>query len=138
MGGERKASRNAKRRQRLGAWKPQARVRRSSQREIHDGLRTGDVEDAARIAEVPRIAAVDLFCGAGGLTRGLENVGIEVRLGVDLDKRCEFPYTRNNTHDPPQQDRPHPFSRIDHTFGTLDAVVIWLGGASISEAFDEF
>ncbi|CAA2140053.1 DNA cytosine methyltransferase [Methylobacterium bullatum] len=44
----------------------------------------------------PRISAVDLFCGAGGLTHGLEKVGIEVRLGVDLDPHCEYPYTQNN------------------------------------------
>jgi DNA (cytosine-5)-methyltransferase 1 len=43
----------------------------------------------------PVIAAVDLFCGAGGLTKGLEDAGIEVRLGVDLDPACEYPYERN-------------------------------------------
>ncbi|MFZ4436847.1 MAG: DNA cytosine methyltransferase [Syntrophales bacterium] len=42
------------------------------------------------------ISAVDLFCGAGGLTKGLENAGIEVRLGIDVDPACEFPYTANN------------------------------------------
>jgi DNA (cytosine-5)-methyltransferase 1 len=39
---------------------------------------------------------VDLFCGAGGLTRGLENAGIDVALGVDIDPDCEFPYVANN------------------------------------------
>lgn len=43
-----------------------------------------------------KIRAVDLFCGAGGLTRGLENTGIEVALGIDLDPVCEYPYTQNN------------------------------------------
>ena len=43
-----------------------------------------------------RIVAVDLFCGAGGLTKGLEDAGIEVTLGVDLDPACEFPYGHNN------------------------------------------
>lgn len=42
------------------------------------------------------ISAVDLFCGAGGLTRGLEKAGIDVRLGVDVDPACEYPYTANN------------------------------------------
>ena len=42
------------------------------------------------------ICAVDLFCGAGGLTRGLKNAGINVRLGVDVDPACEFPYSFNN------------------------------------------
>jgi len=42
------------------------------------------------------VSAVDLFCGAGGLTKGLENIGISVRLGVDIDPSCEFPYASNN------------------------------------------
>lgn len=44
-----------------------------------------------------RIAGVDLFCGAGGLTRGLEKAGVKVTLGVDLDPECEFPYEANNS-----------------------------------------
>ena len=42
------------------------------------------------------IRGVDLFCGAGGLTRGLEDAGIEVGLGIDADPACEYPYTTNN------------------------------------------
>lgn len=42
------------------------------------------------------INAVDLFCGAGGLTCGLQNAGINVALGVDLDKACAYPFTKNN------------------------------------------
>lgn len=43
-----------------------------------------------------KIHAVDLFCGVGGLTRGLQNAGIDVRLGVDVDPACKYPYTANN------------------------------------------
>lgn len=46
-----------------------------------------------------KIKAIDLFCGAGGLTRGLEDVGIEVVKGVDIDPACEYPYTKNNDAD---------------------------------------
>src|SRR5438309_2028718 len=42
------------------------------------------------------IKAIDLFCGAGGLTRGLEAAGIEVVMGVDVDPACEYPFTANN------------------------------------------
>jgi DNA (cytosine-5)-methyltransferase 1 len=53
-----------------------------------------------RKAKLKEIAAsirgVDLFCGAGGLTKGLEAAGIDVRLGVDIDPACEYPYTANN------------------------------------------
>lgn len=43
-----------------------------------------------------RISAVDLFSGAGGLTHGLASAGINVRVGVDVDPACEYPYTKNN------------------------------------------
>ena len=36
------------------------------------------------------------FLRRGGLTRGLENAGIDVRLGIDIDPACEYPYTENN------------------------------------------
>jgi DNA (cytosine-5)-methyltransferase 1 len=42
------------------------------------------------------IYAVDLFCGAGGLTHGLINAGVKVRLGIDIDPACEYPYKENN------------------------------------------
>ena len=41
------------------------------------------------------IAAVDLFCGAGGLTIGLEAAGIPVVEGVDIDPKCEYAYSHN-------------------------------------------
>jgi DNA (cytosine-5)-methyltransferase 1 len=41
-------------------------------------------------------AAVDLFCGAGGLTRGLLDAGIPVAAGYDVDEACRFPYEHNN------------------------------------------
>jgi DNA (cytosine-5)-methyltransferase 1 len=43
-----------------------------------------------------KIAAVDLFCGVGGLTHGLIRAGVDVRLGVDLDPACRFPIETNN------------------------------------------
>lgn len=42
------------------------------------------------------IKAVDLFCGAGGLTHGLARSGIDVTLGVDIDPACKFPFEANN------------------------------------------
>ncbi|MFD1513468.1 DNA cytosine methyltransferase [Halomarina rubra] len=43
-----------------------------------------------------RVSAVDLFCGAGGLTCGLESAGISVEAGVDYEEACEYPYETNN------------------------------------------
>lgn len=39
---------------------------------------------------------VDLFCGVGGLTCGLEKAGLNVVAGYDLDASCEYTYTHNN------------------------------------------
>lgn len=40
--------------------------------------------------------AVDLFCGIGGLTHGLDRSGIEVCAGFDIDESCRFVYEANN------------------------------------------
>ncbi len=43
-----------------------------------------------------KIVAVDLFCGAGGLTYGLERAGIDVKLGIDIDPACGHPIEKNS------------------------------------------
>ncbi len=43
-----------------------------------------------------RIAAIDLFCGVGGLTHGMVKAGIPVVAGIDLDPACKFPFEANN------------------------------------------
>lgn len=43
-----------------------------------------------------KIVAVDIFCGVGGLTRGLLNSGIEVVAGYDIDPACKYAYEHNN------------------------------------------
>lgn len=42
------------------------------------------------------IVAVDLFCGVGGLTHGLQKSGINVVAGYDIDENCRLPYEANN------------------------------------------
>ena len=42
-----------------------------------------------------KIEAVDLFCGAGGLSLGLHKAGIKVKAGVDFELACEFPFEAN-------------------------------------------
>lgn len=53
-------------------------------------------EGSCKPGTKPDLVAVDLFCGAGGLTRGLEKAGIRVALGVDCDPACAFPFEYNN------------------------------------------
>ena len=42
------------------------------------------------------ISAVDLFCGVGGLTYGLQQAGIKVVAGLDIDETCKYPFEENN------------------------------------------
>lgn len=41
-------------------------------------------------------SVVDLFCGVGGLTKGLELAGLNVIAGVDINETCKFAYEANN------------------------------------------
>ena len=41
------------------------------------------------------VAAIDLFCGAGGLSRGLQDGGVRVVAGIDVDPACRYPYETN-------------------------------------------
>ncbi len=42
------------------------------------------------------IVAVDLFCGAGGLTYGLRQAGVTVKLGIDIDGTSKKTFEENN------------------------------------------
>ena len=42
------------------------------------------------------IVAIDIFCGVGGLTYGLNKSGIKVVAGVDIDEKCKFAFEENN------------------------------------------
>lgn len=41
------------------------------------------------------VVAVDLFCGAAGLSFGLQQSGIKIAAGVDLDPACRYPFEEN-------------------------------------------
>lgn len=38
---------------------------------------------------------IDLFCGAGGLSAGLQNAGFTIKIGVDIDKQALYTYGKN-------------------------------------------
>lgn len=42
------------------------------------------------------LKAVDFFCGAGGMTYGLSQAGIDVLAGIDIDINCKETYELNN------------------------------------------
>lgn len=43
-----------------------------------------------------KIEAIDLFCGAGGLSHGLAEAGVKVVAGIDLDPACAHPFEVNH------------------------------------------
>jgi DNA (cytosine-5)-methyltransferase 1 len=43
----------------------------------------------------PKVVAIDLFCGAGGLSKGLQDAGISVVAGIDIDPACMYPFESN-------------------------------------------
>ncbi len=42
------------------------------------------------------VSAVDMFCGVGGLTYGLQQAGINVVAGLDVDQTCKYAFEENN------------------------------------------
>lgn len=46
--------------------------------------------------QIMKIEAIDLFCGIGGLTYGLQQADINVLAGLDNDKSCAYSYEKNN------------------------------------------
>lgn len=62
---------------------------------------------------------VDYFCGAGGLTRGMLNGGIDVVLGIDVDARCRESYVHNND--------PAEFETLDIRDCGFDIVSSYIG-----------
>lgn len=43
-----------------------------------------------------KVVAIDLFCGVGGLTHGMQKAGIKVIAGYDSDPSCKYAYETNN------------------------------------------
>jgi DNA (cytosine-5)-methyltransferase 1 len=42
------------------------------------------------------VYGIDVYCGAGGLSYGLQKAGVRIAAGIDLDPISEFPFTWNN------------------------------------------
>lgn len=79
-----------------------------------------DNSDSIDVADRPVV--VDLFCGAGGLSYGLQAAGLEIAAGVDLDPSCKFAIEANTTG---------KFICADVTEVTEAQVKKWFGGASV-------
>lgn len=79
------------------------------------------------------VAAVDLFCGAGGLTYGLEQAGISVEAGIDNERDGKYPYEANTGADFLDVDAyalgKHP-ERVARHFPSWEADVTVLGACA--------
>lgn len=64
--------------------------------QLGTGNASGTAESQQSPVSLKSIAAVDLFCGAGGLTHGMLNAGVPVVAGVDFDEACRHPYEANH------------------------------------------
>ena len=72
-----------------------------------------------------QVEVIDLFCGVGGLTKGLSNAGLNVIAGFDNDKTCKYAYSHNNKSDFYLKDiRNVPSSFIDNLFSKNSLKVI--------------
>jgi DNA (cytosine-5)-methyltransferase 1 len=72
--------------------------------------------------KLPRVRVVDLFCGAGGLSLGLQRAGLEIAAGCDLDPACQFAYERNVKA---------PFHKRDVAELTAEELTAWYGQVDI-------
>lgn len=56
----------------------------------------GFTERKKMLSKTNQLAAIDVFCGVGGLTYGLKKAGIPVLAGFDIDENCKYAYEKNN------------------------------------------
>jgi DNA (cytosine-5)-methyltransferase 1 len=71
------------------------------------------------------VVAVDLFCGIGGLTHGLEKAGVNVVAGLDCDTTCEYAYNENNNaRFIPADVSTYPASDIKKLFGNAKTRIL--------------
>ena len=71
------------------------------------------------------ISAVDLFCGVGGLKYGLQQAGINVVAGLDIDETCKYPFEEN-----------HPFQE-NNKAEFISKDICKFTGAELSELYPE-
>ena len=69
---------------------------RVSKRAAYFGILYSMTNTAKAKNTLNKVAVIDLFCGIGGLTHGLQRKGFQVVAGIDNDPKCEYGYIANN------------------------------------------
>jgi DNA (cytosine-5)-methyltransferase 1 len=83
------------------------------------------------------ISAIDLFCGVGGLTHGLQLSGVKVVAGYDTDEKCQLPYEANNNSKFINQSVVHiDAKQLDSEF--LNSSVKLLAGCAPCQPFSNY
>lgn len=86
---------------------------------------------------MPRIAAIDVFCGAGGLTHGLISEGIPVVAGIDVEPACRYPFETNSAARFLKEDVARlTTSTVDDLFGTAEVRI--LAGCAPCQPFSTY
>lgn len=85
-----------------------------------------------------KINAVDLFCGVGGLTHGLQKAGINVIAGIDIEEKCRFPYEANNNAKFIQADIKELSSRDINNLYPTDTDIKILAGCAPCQPFSSY
>ena len=68
---------------------------------------------------------IDLFCGAGGLTFGLQSAGLNVVEGIDLDEHCRYPYEKNtNARFIVKDKRDYDAQDLEHSWSNAELRVL--------------
>lgn len=83
------------------------------------------------------IEAVDLFCGAGGLTAGFESAGICVRAGFDIEEACRYPYEINTKAEYCLQDVKNVKVEQLHNYFSSDSIKL-LAGCAPCQPFSRY
>lgn len=87
---------------------------------------------------IMKVAAVDLFCGVGGLTHGLQISGINVIAGIDIEEKCRYAYEKNNNSKFINADIKKTSSQFINTLYPQDTDIKILTGCAPCQPFSSY
>ena len=74
-----------------------------------------------------KLRTIDLFCGCGGMTQGLDSAGLDIIAGIDVWNKAIDSYSANHTHLSICEDLtnypPETFKKNNKIKGKIDVIV---------------